>query len=137
MLDYVSPHCEDHFDFVIDDGYVYRLPDSPDRWPDVGNGAEEDPEEPPKIEYIPTDKVFIASQPEVREYSVREYAQDLINGDVMPPICAIKTSDGNVIVWNGHHRAAAHRLANKKTIPVRFWYELDIDTDTVVNRWSR
>jgi ParB-like chromosome segregation protein Spo0J len=41
----------------------------------------------------------------------------------MPPVAAIKCPDG-IIVWNGHHRLAAHRLAGRKTIKVRYWHEI-------------
>lgn len=120
----ISHKTADHFDFVIDGQHISKLPNSPDRWPDKGNGADKDPDDPPPTKIIPTSTVFIATQPSVSEYSVERYVNDLRNGASMPPIAGIKTPDG-VIVWNGHHRLAAHRLAGRKTIKVRFWAEID------------
>ncbi len=123
----------DHFDFVIDDNYIYKMPNSPDRWPDEGNGAEEDPEDAPPIVRVRTDKVFVATQPMVYSSNVRRYADDLKRGACMPPVAAIKCKDG-VIVWNGHHRCAAHRLAGRKTIKLRYWAELDLTVEEVISQ---
>jgi hypothetical protein len=109
---------------VIDGEYIYNLPNSPDRWPDVGNGADCDPDNTPPTYKVRTNKVFIATQPSVSGHTVERYASDLKNGVDMPPLAAIKCK-GGVIVWNGHHRLSAHRLAGRKTIPVRYWAEIE------------
>lgn len=119
----ISPRCQDHFDCVIDDDLIYRLPNSPDRWPDPGNGGCE-PDDPPPTVRVRTDRVFIATQPRVIVSDVENYTYALKNGANMPPLAAIKCPDG-IIVWNGHHRLAAHRLAGRKTVKVRFWAEVN------------
>src|SRR5688500_17267819 len=119
-----SMKTADHFDFVIDDDVIYNMPNSPDRWPDLGNGACEEPDDVPPIKRVRTNRVFIATQPCVSENQVERYTNDLKDGASMPPVAAIKCKDG-IIVWNGHHRLSAHRLAGRKTIKVRFWAEID------------
>ena len=122
-MDYVSYRTKDHFDFVISENLIYSLPNSPDRCPDEGNGGYE-PDDPPPTELVPTNQVFIATQPEVSEKTVARYAHDLKCGAEMPPVAGIKCPDG-IIVWNGHHRLSAHRLAGKEYVPVRFWAEIE------------
>lgn len=119
----ISGRTKDHFDHVINDNVIYSLPDSPDRWPDAGNGGEE-PDDPPRTIRVSTGKVFIATQPTVREHTVEGYVEDLKNGACMPPVAAIKCPEG-YIVWNGHHRLTAHRLAGRKTIKLRIWAKID------------
>ena len=117
--------CREVFDHVINDNYIYNLPDSPDRWPEAGcDNPAGDPADCPPIRNISTKRVFVATQPSVSELTVRQYKNDLLNGAKMPPVAAIKCKDG-VIVWNGHHRLSAHRLAGKKTVPVRYWGTID------------
>ncbi len=124
----VSDKAKDHFDFVIDDDLIYNLPNSPDRWPDKGNGARKDPKDAPPIKRVSLDRVFIATQGYVGPSTVENYIEALKRGASMPPVAAIKCKDG-IIVWNGHHRLAAHRAAGRKTIKVRYWAEVD-DTFT-------
>jgi hypothetical protein len=99
------------------------LPNSPDRWPDSGNGGC-DHQGMPRIYHVSTKRTFIATQPGVQEYNVRSIAEGILGGDKMPPVAAIKCGK-RVIVWNGHHRLCAHRLTGQKTVPVRFWGEID------------
>jgi hypothetical protein len=120
---YVSSDTEDFFDAVVNDDYIYESPNCPDRWPDSGNDGYDYPGMPP-IKYVSMSRTFIASQPEVSPSTVARYARNLAFGAKMPPVAAIKCKDG-IIVWNGHHRFCAHRLAGKKTIPVRFWAEFN------------
>lgn len=127
----VSSRTKDYFDFVIDDDLIYKLPDSPDRWPDEGNGGDEPDDPPPTVE-VKTSCVFVATQEGVSECNVRSYATAIKNGADMPPVAAIKCKDG-IIVWNGHHRFSAHKLAQSETIKVRYWAELDRDIASFVN----
>jgi hypothetical protein len=116
--------AKDTFDFVISDRYIYGLPDAPDRWPDTGNGASEEPDDPPPTIEVPVNEYFIATQRTVSAWTVDDYVTALNGGADMPPVAAIKCTDG-IIVWNGHHRLSAHRLAGKETIKVRIWAEID------------
>lgn len=135
----VSSYTKDYFDLVVNDSYIYDHPCCPNRWPDVGNGAgtdndiesDDEIENCPPIEYISTKEFFIASQPEVSEYSVRSYTAAIKRGCVMPPVAGIRCRDG-IIVWNGHHRLCSHRLAGADYVPVRIWATFDCS----VQQWK-
>jgi len=52
------------------------------------------------------------------ERTVREYADDLLDGVKLPPIKAIESDDGGVIVWDGFQRIDAHKKAGLSEISV-------------------
>jgi hypothetical protein len=122
-LQNISGKTRDYFDAVIDDDVIYDLPNSPYRWPDSGNGGYDEPGMP-RIYHVSISREFIATQPGVSTSNVQSILRSLHEGEQMPPLAAIRCGK-KVIVWNGHHRLCAHRLAGRKTVPVRFWGEID------------
>jgi hypothetical protein len=124
-------YCGRHFDHVIKDDIIYGMPNSPDRFPDVGNDASEDPEDAPPIVRVPLTRKFIATQPEVRASTVTRYRDDLRAGACFPPVAALKCK-GGYLVWNGHHRFSAHRAAGRKTIKLRIWATIDLTVEELV-----
>ena len=125
--------CSSHFDYVIKDDIIYQMPDSPDRFPDVGNDASKDPDNLPPVVRVPTSRKFIASQKEVVGSTVYRYKTQLEAGDCFPPVAAIKCR-GGYIVWNGHHRFSAHRAAGRKTIKLRIWATIDMTVEDLVRK---
>lgn len=132
----ISAYTKDHFDFVVNGGVIYDHENCPDRWPDKGNGAycDQDPEDAPEIEWVdPTRETLVATQDEVSVDNVEYCLKGVQSGADLPPVVAIRCKDG-LIVWNGHHRSTAHRVAKSKKMKVRIWATFDETVEELCNR---
>lgn len=132
----ISRRIDDHFDYVLDESAYDTISRLCSRWPDVANDCEsgKDPDNVPEVVEIPTDEVFIATQEYIHTDEAAAYARDAYYTDAeFPPIVVVRCPTGN-IVWNGHHRLTAHRLAGRPTIRCRVWGELPHDPKLLPGR---